>query len=247
MALSHSPSIVTDGLILCLDAANIKSYPGTGTTWFDISGRENHFTLVNGPVFAGGNKFIFDGVNDSANSTNTINFSTNTITIQLILKANSYPTYNGNNLKFIFEHSNNWNNNEHTFIHYYVADQGSGDIVAGTRGPLANGFVYNFGVFDKSLYNDLRWKFVNIVFDRRVTGSTPESSLYTQGSVQTPINSTTNDFSDNFATNTLYLAARGGASFFADFELSYFSIYSRVLNQSEIIQNYNALRGRFGI
>ena len=46
MSLHHSPKIITDGLVLCLDARNTKSYPGTGTTWYDISGNNNHATLV---------------------------------------------------------------------------------------------------------------------------------------------------------------------------------------------------------
>ena len=49
MSLAHSPSIVMNGLILCLDAANPKSYPGTGTTWYDLSGNGAHGT-VNGTV-----------------------------------------------------------------------------------------------------------------------------------------------------------------------------------------------------
>lgn len=65
MALHHSPSIVTNGLISYLDAANVKSYPGSGTTWYDISGNGNHGTLVNSPTFnstSGGN-FVFNGSN----------------------------------------------------------------------------------------------------------------------------------------------------------------------------------------
>jgi hypothetical protein len=42
MGLSHSPNIVTDGLVLCLDAANRRSYPGNGNTWYDLSGNDNH-------------------------------------------------------------------------------------------------------------------------------------------------------------------------------------------------------------
>lgn len=45
MAHHHSPKIVTDGLELLLDAANTKSYPGSGTTWYDVSGNSRHFTL----------------------------------------------------------------------------------------------------------------------------------------------------------------------------------------------------------
>ena len=66
MGLSHSPSIVTNGLVLCLDAANPKSYPGSGTTWYDLSGNGNHGTLTNGPTYDSNNggSIVFDGVDD---------------------------------------------------------------------------------------------------------------------------------------------------------------------------------------
>jgi len=54
MGLSHSPSIATNGLVLYLDAANEKSYPGSGTTWNDLSGRENHHTLTGSPIYGSG-------------------------------------------------------------------------------------------------------------------------------------------------------------------------------------------------
>jgi hypothetical protein len=68
MAGTVAPNIVTDGLVLYLDAANTKSYPGSGTTWFDISGNNRNFTLTNGPTFqsTGGGSFKFDGTDDYA-------------------------------------------------------------------------------------------------------------------------------------------------------------------------------------
>jgi hypothetical protein len=54
MALSHSPKIITDGLVLCLDAGNPKSYPGSGTTWTDLSGNGNNGSLENGVGYNGG-------------------------------------------------------------------------------------------------------------------------------------------------------------------------------------------------
>jgi hypothetical protein len=71
MAYFHSPTIVTNGLVLCLDSANTESYPGSGTTWTDLSGNGNNGTLVNGPVFDGENlgSISFDGVNDSVQIT----------------------------------------------------------------------------------------------------------------------------------------------------------------------------------
>jgi len=66
MGLIHSPRIVTDGLVMCLDAANSRSYPSAGTTWTDLSDNGNDGTLTNGPTFssANGGSIVFDGTND---------------------------------------------------------------------------------------------------------------------------------------------------------------------------------------
>ena len=66
MSTRYNPSIVRDNLVLYLDAANTKSYPGSGTTWKDISGKGNNGTLTNGPTFDSNNlgSIDFDGVND---------------------------------------------------------------------------------------------------------------------------------------------------------------------------------------
>ena len=65
-SLGIGGQIVTDGLVLCLDAANKDSYPGSGTTWSDLAG-SNNGTLTNGPTFDSGNggSLVFDGVNDT--------------------------------------------------------------------------------------------------------------------------------------------------------------------------------------
>ena len=55
MASAAGPNIITDGLVLHLDAANTNSYPGSGTTWTDISGEGHNGTLDNGPTFSSGN------------------------------------------------------------------------------------------------------------------------------------------------------------------------------------------------
>lgn len=69
MGTFYNPSIVTDGLVLCLDAANTRSYPGSGTTWNDLSGNGHNGTLLNGPTLSldGINCFVFDASNDYVN------------------------------------------------------------------------------------------------------------------------------------------------------------------------------------
>jgi len=63
MSIKDGPKIVTDGLILALDAGNRFSYPGSGTTWSDLSGNGYNGTLINGPTFSNG-AIVFDGTDD---------------------------------------------------------------------------------------------------------------------------------------------------------------------------------------
>ena len=84
MGLIHSPSIITDGLVLALDAQNSRSYPGSGTAWTDITYRGNNGTLTNGPTFEPGGPFAgsaggsvyFDGTGDylSLNASSAFSF-----------------------------------------------------------------------------------------------------------------------------------------------------------------------------
>ena len=66
IAVPSTPSIITNGLILNLDATDPASYPGTGTTWTDLSGGGHNVTLINGPSYnsANGGYLQFDGIND---------------------------------------------------------------------------------------------------------------------------------------------------------------------------------------
>ena len=78
----QNEGIVTDGLKLWLDASNPASYPGGGTTWYDLSGNGNNGTMVNGVAYnsANGGVMILDGIDDK------INCGTNfTITNQLTM------------------------------------------------------------------------------------------------------------------------------------------------------------------
>ena len=79
MTINYNSNIVTSGLILCLDAANPRSYPGSGTNWYDVSGNSNDHTLVNSPSFSGG-KFTLNGTN-GFNRTASILGTTSTCTV----------------------------------------------------------------------------------------------------------------------------------------------------------------------
>ena len=73
MSVNYNPTIVTDNLIFCLDAGNVKSYPGSGITWTDLSGRGKNGTLVNMEIEdyinSNGGYLNFDGSNEYVNTT----------------------------------------------------------------------------------------------------------------------------------------------------------------------------------
>ena len=93
MSLGHGATIVRDGLVLYLDAANEKSYPGSGTTWYDLSGNGNDVTLINNPTYSTNNNgsFIFDGVDEYLSSVSLTH--NGTLTAIFVAKYQSKSAY----------------------------------------------------------------------------------------------------------------------------------------------------------
>ncbi|NBP55511.1 hypothetical protein EBU71_03030, partial [bacterium] len=91
------PAIVTNGLVLNLDAGNSASYPGTGTTWTDLSGNGNNGTLINGPTYSSSNggSIVFDGTNDSVNIPISSSLQSQYFTLDAWFKLNSIDVVNG--------------------------------------------------------------------------------------------------------------------------------------------------------
>ena len=235
MALQHSPSIVTDGLVLCLDAANPKSYPGSGTAWFDLSGRGNHGTLQNGPTFnanLGSGSFVLDGTNDFINGS----FSCNNTFYSLDWWQYPFTASNYNNyIQFDPADGNGWG----SFLFHY---NGTGDgsdryISVGTdtttrMHPAGQGS----GVYPAISLN--QWQHYAWSFNNGV------AVLYWNGSIaQTK--------SMNISANSTFTGwniSRPGSGQQVNGYVSNFRVYSnKVLTATEVSQNFNALRGRFGI
>jgi hypothetical protein len=217
MALLHSPQIVRDGLVLYLDAANIKSYPGSGTTWFDLSGIGNNGTLVNSPSFNSENRgyFAFDGINDY------VSFSTYSQPIQ-----DSTTSFT-------------WN------IWVYPLRNSFGDIYMGNRfdgGALVFNKLTskNWEFFSSNFGGDVPLnKWLNITLVKN------ETSLlyYRNGVLHASIISSLSKPNQAF-----YIGGDPGTS--SEFALAYISnviIYHRPLSIQEVKQNFEALRGRYGI
>jgi hypothetical protein len=237
------PAIVTNGLVLNLDAGFTPSYPTTATTWYDVSSGGNNGTLTNGPTFNSANNgsIVFDGVDDYAVTTQdqTPNLNiTSSITLETWLKSTA------------------------------VANSQHGDGV-NSKGLSSDG---NTGVYETLIVSsgEINYPFFRI----RIVSNTPTYfptnislslnqiyhfvSTYDGSTMRIFINGveagTGLSTSGNIETNTqpLCIGVRlvhrnfGGDSFFSG-NIFTNRIYNRALSQSEITQNYNAQKGRFGL
>lgn len=238
MALVHSPRIITDGLVLCLDAANTKSYPGTGTTWTDLSTNKNNGTMTNmdGTNFNSGNGgyLTFDGTNEYTSVTIN-NFFTSfnqQITMEAWIYVPSSATWsNGTNYGNIIARGNFdgahgfWRTQTNNQVSFYCRQAG---------GVVLN--VQSIGLITRDAWYQLvgTWNAGTKLY---INGNLVDSDSGTLGDTE-------NNVPFEIGRNT---AAAGAAGNWFTGNIAGVKIYNRALNDGEITQNFNALRGRFGI
>lgn len=232
MALQHSPSIVTNGLVLCMDAANPRSYPGTGTVWNDASGNTNNGTLINGVGYNSANlgTLVFDGVDDDVDCGNnsSINFGTDDFTVsvwfrrfsnattnlRLLSKAAGGDSANAANAGFCFFGGN-------TTINFAINPTAARTIISAA----------NFSVNE--------WVNVVGLVERGVSMRTYKNSVQV-ATATAPAGSVS-------GTTSLFLGSNVGTGLYWAGEISNVSLYNRALSSDEITQNFNAYRGRYGL
>jgi hypothetical protein len=238
MAVYGGPEITTDGLVLCLDAGNTGSYPGSGTAWNDLSGSGNNGTLTNGPTYSSSNggSIVFDGSNDHVVFSNTsslqfLNRSPYTLECWFNLGAiPSVSTYPG---LFHREATVEGGRNGYALI---VACNTVNKLQLGTERHTPSGTIYVFtGEVDSSPLVGV-WKHLCGTYD----GTT--LSLYLDSQFVTSQTQTTNITNTTTALNI----GRLYGSYFNG-RISCPRIYNRGLSAAEVAQNYAAIRGRFGL
>jgi hypothetical protein len=237
MAFNFSPKTVTNGLVLSLDAANQKSYAGSGTSWNDLTGNSNNGTLTNGPTFssANGGSIVFDGVNDyvTLGTPPLLNGVQVPLTICMWAKANSFSAF-------------------HTLWGVYKSVT-SGEIYSLLRvdSGILRYFTSNstggYQYQDSFSVSTGTWNFYAV----KVSGtiSSPSVTTYLNTSSQTFSYSALSS-SPNLTVDFRIGADQLGGSVNVDHwngNISTALWYNRALSATEVLQNYNALRGRFGL
>ena len=226
MAFNHSPKIITDGLIFTADAANKKSYPGSGTTWSDLAG-SNVGTLTNGPLFNSdnGGSFDFDGTDDYTQFNQSISLTEATF-ITWIKRDGQQDSFAG----ILFSRG------------------GGGQTTGLGYRSTTNQIGYHWNN-SSSTYNwvsglippDGEWCMVIL----SVSSTVATAYLYQESG----ITSATNTVSHPSTTLGSLVIGRDpyGAGRSISGNCAIGQIYNRALTSTEITQNYNALKSRFGL
>jgi hypothetical protein len=231
MAVNYNPRIITDGLVLCLDAANPKSYPGSGTTWTDLSGRGNNGTLVNGVGYTSANRgsLVFDGVNDYVNFGNSSVFNQSggksfTITCWALFNSTPVafnPIFNKMAANGTWEYALGLSSSRG--VNWLTSSNGTNWVVRGVGETISLSIWY---------YYSVGYDFANQVSFASINGKT----IFT--SAQTGIYNGSRAF--EIGRHNDPVTTMNG-------RISNLNFYNRVLTESEIQQNFNATRGRYGI
>ena len=221
MASAAGPNLEIEGLILSLDAANTNSYSGSGTTWTDISGKGTNATLTNGPTFSGDNGgfFNFDGSNDyvDLNFVFTQASSANSYTVVVAAKLSSTST----SRKQIF-----------------ASDNGGFDWGFG-YGDSGNFIIFTGSGAAQGRTQDLNWHIFTAQWS---------SSFGTRLWIDDELDINTSTISyDSSTANTTQLARNPGFGEIFHGKIALCHIYDKALTETEIKQNYHALKGRFGL
>jgi hypothetical protein len=237
--------IVTDGLVLALDAADKNSYLGSGTTWRDLSGNNNSGSLVNGPTFnsANGGSIVFDGTDDFVNNGNILDTDgTSPFSVSVWFRTSS--TANGAkslvSKELLDSPFTGWQ------LGFNTTTAAVGDI-----GKVGIAIVSNTTEVMRKLttatYNNGIWH--NVVFTYSGSKTRAGMLLYINGSLAVVTESDSSSIVNTISNASNYnIGGRNnqtGQVFPGN--IANVTHYNKILSASEILQNYNAQKSRFNL
>lgn len=225
MSVGYNPSIVTSGLVLCLDAANPRSYSGTGTTVYDATSTQPAVSMLNGTTYTSGvsGYWTFDGIDDYLGGSNlTTSLSGGTMEIwtyiTAINRSQGFFTLNTGSGAYI----NFWMPNTNNMRWEVIGSTGSAySTINATTISVVNTWYHFVGTFNGT---------TTIIY---VNGTAETSQTMTNqptGSYTAPIS-----------------VGRYDASYPSASRISMARFYNRALTAAEVLQNFTAQRGRYGI
>lgn len=232
MSTLYNPSIVTDGLVLHLDASNKKSYSGSGTTWTDRSGNSNNGTLVNGPTFdsANGGSLSFDQTNDYVNTYKNgseLNLSEDSFSIEIAIKQNESPPT-----------SNSQGHAGFGGFPSAISLKNTSRYFADIHNPSDTRTLVHFHSDSFYSANQYSWMILCATANNETVKTYTNGNYHTSATISSGLQSFQ---SDDFTV------ANGYGYYRSHSNIAYVKIYSKPLTDAEVLQNFNATKSRFGL
>jgi hypothetical protein len=222
----RGPDIVADGLVLYLDAGSPNSYrPDFGTTWKDMSGFNNSGSLINGPTYssANGGSIVFDGVDDNVDCGNQASIQlVGDMSILSWIKVTDFSKPRGIASKCAVNIANPYD--------YYLLS-GKPNLLRGNGGTFASHAATNspsLGVWQHIAVTMLGTQVTHYL--NGSSNGTGAISVATTNGANNLIIGNRNDNVTDFGGN-----------------IAITQIYNRALTSTEVLQNYNAQKSRFGL
>ena len=235
MATRYSPAIVTSGLSLCLDAANKVSYLGSGTSWYNLSGTIQSGSLKNGPTFSRANlgTIVFDGTDDYVNLGDILNFGTGDFSYEV------YVSYNNLGVGAAGATMSK-DNYSGTSTYKGITLNISTGISFETRNIVS-------GVGPDTICN---WSSSELLIGNWYCVHANRASNVLRLYVNGILRNTTNESIATDVTNTQEMRI-GSLSNTSpqrlNGKIANVKVYNRALSATEVLQNYNATKTRFGL
>ena len=217
------PNIVTSGSLLNLDSGFVGSYPTTASTWYDLSGNANNGTLTNGPTFSSANSgsIVFDGVDDFVPCTGSFTLTSATF-VTWIRRNGDQGQYDG----ILFSRGTNT-----TGMNFFSSNQ---------LGYHWNDTAATYNWASGLTIPNLTWCMIVV----SVTSTSATAYLCQTSGITTSTNTTSHASS---VLNDIKIAQDDAGGRFFNGNIAISQLYNRALSTNEITQNFNALKGRFGL
>jgi len=232
MAFNRGPKIITQGLVLALDAASKNSYPGSGTVWTDLSGNSNTGSLVNGPTFSSDNNgsIVFDSTDDKVSLPAGSNFAYGTGDFSVegwFYQTGIHSSYGDR----IFTQTVSGTN--------YFVIQGGTDVASNSQPQIHFAFSTG-GITSPILYSLNQWNYLCISRISNVI------SIYLNGTF-TVSGACTFNFTNTTYVPTICAFTHTNSNNFHG-RIAIIRVYKGVgLTSTQVSQNYNATKSRFNL
>jgi hypothetical protein len=244
MSLNRGPKIITDGLILCYDAGDRKSYPESGTIWYDRTRSKENGTLTNGPTYnsANGGSIVFDGTNDYV----AVNANWELLNLQVPMtitcwaRPTAFTTYN----TLVAQYTNVTNSQ---LIKLLRIDNISAGVNRLRYFTSTSSGGYQYQEYTSQNVTTNAWQYFTAIVSGSISSATVTLGINNIFQSFSAFGTALSSTPDTTVPVRIGISSIAVPNEYFTGNIACVNIYNRALTTTELTQNFTAQRGRFGI